>query len=389
MKIGKTFKLTLCAGALAMALPLAASAQIKVGVTVSATGPAASLGIPERNTVALLPTEIGGESVQYIVLDDATDTTQAVKNIRKFTSDDGVDVVLGTSVTPASLAMSDVAAETGTPMISVAANAKLVEPVEGVRKWIFKTPQNDALMARALADAMVKQNIKTLGFIGFSDAYGDGWFQEMTAAANAKGIKVVSDERWARPDTSVTGQVLKLLASKPDGILIAGSGTPVALPQRELISRGYKGQIYQTHGAANNDVLRVCGKDCEGMILPAGPLLVADQLPDSNPVKKSALVYQAAYDAKYGAGTMNTFGGHMWDAGMLINSAIPVALKTGAKPGTPEFRAALRDALEQVKNLAASQGIFNMSPTDHAGLDERGRVIVKVVDGKWTYQPEL
>lgn len=389
MKFGKTFKLTLCVGALAMALPLASSAQIKVGVTVSATGPAASLGIPERNTVALLPTEIDGESVQYIVLDDATDTTQAVKNIRKFTSDDGVDVVLGTSVTPASLAMSDVAAETGTPMVSVAANAKLVEPVDGVRKWIFKTPQNDALMARALADAMVKQNIKTLGFIGFSDAYGDGWLQEMTAAANAKGIKVVSDERWARPDTSVTGQVLKLLASKPDGILIAGSGTPVALPQRELISRGYKGQIYQTHGAANNDVLRVCGKDCEGMILPAGPLLVADQLPDSNPVKKSALVYQAAYDAKYGAGTMNTFGGHMWDAGMLINSAIPVALKTGAKPGTPEFRAALRDALEQVKGLAASQGIFNMSPTDHAGLDERGRVIVKVVNGKWTYQPEL
>lgn len=389
MKLGKTFKLTLCVGALVVALPLAASAQIKVGVTVSATGPAASLGIPERNTVALLPTEIGGEAVQYIVLDDATDTTQAVKNIRKFTSDDGVDVVLGTSVTPASLAMSDVAAETGTPMISVAANAKLVEPVDGVRKWVFKTPQNDALMARALADAMVKQNVKTLGFIGFSDAYGDGWLQEMTEAANAKGIKVVSDERWARPDTSVTGQVLKLLANKPDGILIAGSGTPVALPQRELISRGYKGQIYQTHGAANNDVLRVCGKDCEGMILPAGPLLVADQLPDSNPVKKSALVYQAAYDAKYGAGTMNTFGGHMWDAGMLINSAIPVALKTGAKPGTPEFRAALRDALEQVKDLAVSQGIFNMSPTDHAGLDERGRVIVKVVDGKWTYQPEL
>lgn len=372
-----------------MALPLAVSAQIKVGVTVSATGPAASLGIPERNTVALLPTEIGGQSIQYIVLDDATDTTQAVKNIRKFTSDDGVDVVLGTSVTPASLAMSDVAAETHTPMVSVAANAKLVEPVEGVRKWIFKTPQNDALMARALADAMVKQKIKTLGFIGFSDAYGDGWLQEMTAAAKAKGIKVVSDERWARPDTSVTGQVLKLLASKPDGILIAGSGTPVALPQRELMSRGYKGQIYQTHGAANNDVLRVCGKDCEGMILPAGPLLVADQLPDSNPAKKSALVYQAAYNAKYGAGTMNTFGGHMWDAGQLISAAIPVALKTGAKPGTPEFRAALRDALEQVKDLAASQGIFNMSPTDHAGLDERGRVIVKVVDGKWTYQPEL
>lgn len=389
MTIGKTLKMTLCAGALAMALPLAASAQIKVGVTVSATGPAASLGIPERNTVALLPTQIGGEAVEYIVLDDATDTTQAVKNIRKFTSDDGVDVVLGTSITPASLAMSDVAAETGTPMISVAANAKLVEPVDGVRKWVFKTPQNDALMARALADAMVKQSVKTLGFIGFSDAYGDGWLTEMTAAANAKGIKVISDERWARPDTSVTGQVLKLLTGNPDAILIAGSGTPVALPQGELINRGYKGLIYQTHGAANNDVLRVCGKDCEGMILPAGPLLVADQLPDSNPVKASALVYETAYEAKYGKGTMNTFGGHMWDAGQLIKAAIPTALATGAKPGTPEFRAALRDALEQVKNLSASQGIFNMSPDDHAGLDERARVIVKVVDGKWTYQPDL
>src|SRR3546814_10162872 len=146
MTIGKTLKMTLCAGALAMVLPLAASAQIKVGVTVSATVPAASLGIPERNTVALLPTQIGGEAIEYIVLDDATDTTQAVKHIRKFTSDDGVDVVLGTSITPASLAMSDVVAETVTPMISVAANAELVEPVDGVRKWVFKTPQHDAMM---------------------------------------------------------------------------------------------------------------------------------------------------------------------------------------------------------------------------------------------------
>lgn len=389
MNLIKHIRLTLCAGALVAALPLAATAQIKVGVTVSATGPAASLGIPERDTVALLPTEIGGQTVQYIVLDDGTDTTQAVKNIRKFTADDGVDVVLGTSVTPASLAMSDVAAETGTPMISVAASAKLVEPVDGPRKWVFKTPQNDALMARALADAMVKQGVKTLGFIGFSDAYGDGWFQEMSAAAKANGIEMLGDERFARADTSVTGQILKLLSAKPDGILIAASGTPVALPQRELVSRGYKGFIYQTHGAANNDVLRVCGKDCEGMILPAGPLLVADQLPDSHPVKQSALVYKKAYEDKYGAGTINTFGGHMWDAGQLIQSAIPEALKSGAKPGTPEFRAALRDALEQVRELPASQGVFNMSPTEHAGLDERGRVMVKVVDGKWTYQPDL
>jgi len=379
--------MSLGAAALLAALPLAASAQIKVGVTVSATGPAASLGIPERDTISLLPTEIGGQNVQYIILDDATDTTQAVKNIRKLTSEDQVDVVLGTSVMPGSLAMSDVAAETGTPMISVAAGTKLVQPVDGPRKWVFKTTQNDVLMANVLADAMVKQGVKTLGFIGFSDAYGDGWAQEMKTAADAKGIELVAEERFARADTSVTGQILKLLSRQPDGILIAASGTPVALPQRELVERGYKGQIYQTHGAANNDVLRVCGKACEGMILPAGPLLVAAQLPDDNPVKASALKYTQAYEGAHGAGTINTFGGHMWDAGQLIIDAIPRALDTGAKPGTPEFRAALRDSLEQVRELPASQGVFNMSETEHAGMDERGRVLVQVVDGKWTYMP--
>jgi branched-chain amino acid transport system substrate-binding protein len=377
------------AGALALSLPLAAFAQIKVGLTLASTGPAASLGIPERNTVALLPTEVDGQKIEYIVLDDGTDTTRAVKNMRKLISDDNVDVVVGSSVTPSSLAMVDVAGETKTPMISVAASAKIVDPVTGPRKWVFKTPQNDGLMASALADAMQKQKVKTLGFIGFSDAYGQSWLQEMTKYAKEKGIKVVDAEKYGRADTSVTGQVLKLVAAHPDAILIAGAGTPSALPQRELKSRGFKGIIYQTHGAANGDVLRVCGKDCNGMYLPAGPLLVADQLPDSNPVKKTAMQYKQLYEAKYGAGTMNTFGGHVWDAGQLIVHAIPAALKTGAKPGTPQFRAALRDGIENIKNLPASQGVFTMSPTDHAGLDKRGRVMIEVVDGKWVYQPDL
>ena len=389
MKNSSLFRLTLLAGALAVSLPLAATAQIKVGLTLSSTGPAASLGIPERNTVALLPTEVDGQKIEYIVLDDGTDTTRAVKNMRKLITDDNVDVVVGSSVTPSSLAMVDVAGETKTPMISVAASAKIVEPVTGPRKWVFKTPQNDALMASALADAMHIQKVKTLGFIGFSDAYGQSWLQEMTKYAQAKGIKIVDAEKYGRSDTSVTGQVLKLISAKPDAVLIAGAGTPSALPQRELKSRGFKGIIYQTHGAANNDVLRVCGKACDGMFLPAGPLLVADQLPDSNPVKKSALRYKSLYEAKYGAGTMNTFGGHVWDADQLIVHAIPGALKTGAKPGTPAFRAALRDSLEKIKNLAASQGVFNMSPTDHAGFDKRARVMIKVVDGKWVYQPNL
>jgi len=368
--------------------PLLAYGQIKVGVTVASTGPAASLGIPERNTVALLPKEVAGQTIQWIVLDDATDTTLAVKNMRKFATDDMVDVVVGTSITPGSLAMADVANEVKMPMISVAASARIVEPVSE-RYWVFKTPQNDALMAAALGDAMVKANVKTLGFIGFADAYGDGWLSEMEAAAKARGIQIVGVEKYGRTDTSVTGQILKLVGARPDAILIAGAGTPVALPQKELRARNYGGIIYQTHGAANNDVLRVCGTDCDGMYLPAGPLLVAAQLPDTNPVKAAALAYTNAYEAAYGAGTTNTFGGHLWDAAQLILAAAPQALQTGARPGTPAFRAALRDALENVKNLSVSQGVFNMSPTDHAGFDERARVMVKVENGAWVYQPDL
>lgn len=375
--------------ALALAFPLTVLAQIKVGVTLATTGPAASLGIPERNTVALLPTEIAGQKVEYIVLDDATDTTQAVKNTRKLITEDKVDVVIGTSVTPGSLAMIDVASEAKVPMISVAASARIVDPMDDKRKWVFKTPQNDALMAKALADAMKKKGYKTLGFIGFADAYGDGWLSVMKEAAEKQGIQLVSVEKYARNDTSVTGQVLKLVGAKPDAILIAGAGTPAALPQKELIARGYKGQIFQTHGAANNDFLRVCGKDCEGTMLPAGPMLVASQMPDSNPVKASASDYVKKYEAVHGAGSISTFGGHLWDAGQLVVAAAPVALKTGAKPGTPEFRAALREAIENVKNLPVSHGVFNMSPTDHAGFDDRARVIVKVEGGKWVYQPGL
>lgn len=389
MQLSQSMKRTVLAGAIALALPMAVVAQIKVGVTVASTGPAASLGIPERNTISLLPTEVAGQKVEYIVLDDGTDTTVAVRNMRKLITEDKVDVVIGTSVTPGSLAMVDVAGEMKTPMISVAANARIVEPVEGAREWVFKTPQNDQLMAAALADAMEKQGVKTLGFIGFNDAYGDGWLDVMTKAAEAKGIKVTAVERYNRNDTSVTGQVLKLTAANPDGILIAGAGTPVALPQGEIINRGYKGILYHTHGSANNDVLRVCGKECEGIILPAGPLLVADQLPDSNTVKASALAYKKLYEDKYGVGSINTFGGHMWDAALLVHDAIPRALESGAKPGTAEFRAALREALEKTSDVAASQGVFTMAADDHAGLDERARVMVKVVDGKWTYQPDL
>jgi branched-chain amino acid transport system substrate-binding protein len=364
-----------------------AAAQVKIGVTLSATGPAASLGIPEKNTIALLPKEIGGKSVQYIVLDDASDTSKAVQNTHKLIDEDHVDAIVGSTVTPNSLAMLDVVSQGKTPMISLAASAAIVQPVDDKRKWTFKTPQNDSLMAGAIADYMAKHGVKTVGFIGFTDAYGDSWLKEFSAAAAKHNLKVVASERYNRTDSSVTGQVLKLMSANPDAVLIAGSGTPAALPATSLKDRGYKGKIYQTHGVANNDFLRVCGKDCEGELLPAGPILVADQLADSSPVKKSALAYKAAYEKAYGAGSVATFGGHAWDAGQMLEHAIPVALKAG-QPGTEAFRVALRNALESMRDVPGAHGVFNMSAADHAGLDDRARVMVEIVDGKWKLQGE-
>ena len=375
----------LAAAALALAAG-GALADINVGVTVSATGPAASLGIPEKNTIALMPQEIAGQKMHYIVLDDGSDTTKAVSNTRKLITEDKVDIILGSTVTPNSLAMIDVVAEAQVPMISMAASAKIVDPVDAKRRWVFKTPQNDIQMSLAIASHMKDHGVKTVGYIGFADAYGEGWYNEFSKAAALKGITVVANERFARSDSSVTAQVLKLQAAKPDAILIGGSGTPAALPQITLKERGYAGLIYQTHGVANADFLRVGGKSVEGTYLPAGPVLVARQLPATNPVRASATEYVTKYEAQYGKDTVSTFGGHAWDAGKLMAAAVPVALKK-AQPGTPEFRAALRDALENTKDVAGAHGIFNMSPTDHLGLDQRARVMVKIENGTWKVQP--
>jgi branched-chain amino acid transport system substrate-binding protein len=381
-----TLKKTLLALLASMAVAHLAHADVNVGVTLSATGPAASLGIPEKNTIALMPQTIGGQKVNYIVLDDASDTTQAVSNTRKLITENKVDVILGSTTTPNSLAMIDVVAENQTPMISLAASSRIVEPIDAKRRWVFKTPQNDIMMSLAIATHMADAGVKTVGFIGFSDAYGEGWYNEFSKAAGLKGLTIVANERYARADTSVTGQVLKIVAAKPDAVLVGASGTPAVLPQRTLKERGYTGRYYQTHGVANNDFLRVGGKDVEGTLLPSGPVLVAAQLPATHPVKKSALEYTVKYEAMYGKGSVATFGAHAWDAGMLMQEAVAQALKK-AQPGTAEFRAALRDALESTKEVHGAHGIFNMSSSDHLGLDQRARVMVKVENGAWKYQP--
>ena len=372
--------------ATALLASLLAHADIHVGVTVSATGPAASLGIPEKNTFALLPKTMAGQKVNYIVLDDASDTTAAVSNTKKLIAESKVDIVIGSSTTPNSLAMIDAVSEAQTPMITLGASAMLIEPQDAKKRWVFKTPQNDIMMSLAVAEHMANHGVKTVAFIGFSDAYGEGWYKEFVKAAELKKLQIISNERFSRTDTSVTGQALKIMAAKPDAVLIAGSGTPAALPQKTLKERGFTGKFYQTHGVANADFLRVGGKDVEGTFLPAGPVLVADQLPADHPVRKSALAYVSAYAGAYGQANVSTFGGHAWDAGLVLNAAVPGALKKG-QPGTQAFRAALRDELEKVKEVPGAHGVFNTSAADHLGLDQRGRVMVKIENGAWKFQP--
>ena len=355
-----------------------ALADITVGVSLSTTGPTASLGIPEKNTIALLPTSIAGQKVNYIVLDDATDPTAASKNARRFVTEDKVDVIIASTATPTTTAVLEVAAESKTPQIALAPFA----PAPDKAAWVFQMPQDFGIMAGAIAAHMAANGVKTVAFIGYSDGYGELWLRAMNAVTAAKGIKMGAVERYNRTDTSVTGQILKILSTNPDAVLIAGSGTPAVLPQATLVERGYKGHIYQTHGAANKDFLRVGGKNVEGAVMPVGAILVAEQLPDSNASKKVALNYIKLYEAAYGADSRNAFGAHAWDAGLLLQHAVPEALKK-AKPGTPEFRAALRDAMENVREMPADHGVFSFSASDHRGLDGRAVVMVRVENGAW------
>ncbi|MDE2396421.1 MAG: ABC transporter substrate-binding protein [Burkholderiales bacterium] len=377
------FTAALAAAALTCACT-SALAQIKVGITLSMTGPAASLGIPEGKTVALFPRTIGGQKVDYIVLDDASDTVKAVENTRRLITEDKVDLVIGSSITPNSLAMIDVTSEARTPQIAVASSLRIVDPVDAKRRWVFKTPQNDAHMMTAMTQHMNDHGFKRVGIIGFADAYGQGVVDEFKKMADLRHVAVVGVEHYVRTDTSVTAQVIKIMAENPDAVLIAASGTPAVLPAFTLRERGFKGQIYFTDGVVNNDFLRVGGKTVEGAFLPAGPVVVAKDLPDSNPIKKVSLDFQRRYEQANGAGSMNAFAAHMWTAALMIERTIPVALKTGAKPGTEAFRSALRDALENIHDLVTPHGIMNTSPTDHMGFDQRARVMVEIKNGAFT-----
>ncbi|UCV14656.1 ABC transporter substrate-binding protein [Quatrionicoccus australiensis] len=359
-----------------------AQADIKIGVVASSTGPTAVVGIPQKNTVALLPNEIAGQKIEYIVLDDASDPTNAVTGVKKLLAEHKVDALIGPTTTPAALAILDFVAESKTPLLTTVGSSSVVLPMDDKKKWVFKTTQNDDLIAEAVIAHMTANGVKTLGFIGFNDPYGENWFKVFGGLAEKAGLSIIANERFSRTDQSVTGQVLKVIAARPDAVFIAATGGPAVLPQAGLQEKGYKGRIYQTHGVATNDFIRLGGKVVEGTLMAGGPLLAADDLPNSNPIKAVALGYIKAYEGRYGVGTMSTFGANTWDAGLLLQKAIPLALKK-AKPGTPEFRIALRDVLEQSKEVVGAQGVFNMTAQNHNGMDQRSRVMMTVKGGKW------
>ncbi|WP_211167234.1 ABC transporter substrate-binding protein [Aromatoleum evansii] len=367
---------------LALAAALSANAQVRIGVVSSATGPTALVGIPQKNTVPLLPAKIGDLSVEYIALDDASDPTASVTAVKKLISEQNVDAIIGPSGSPNAMGVIQFVAEAGVPLLAPVGTAAVVTPMDDKKKWVFKTTQNDDIIARALVEHMVKSGVKTVGFIGVGDPYGENWYKVFSGLADKNGIQIVANERFQRQDASVTGQSLKILGARPDAVLVAAAGGPAVLPQTTLVEQGYKGQVYQTHGAALPDFLKLGGKKVEGTVLAASLMLVLPEIADNHPSKKIAADYIAAYEKANGTKPA-TFGANVFDAGLLLQQAIPAAAKV-AKPGTKEFRAALRDSLEQTRELVGTQGVYNMSASDHSGFDERGRVLIAVRDGNWT-----
>lgn len=379
-----TQRFTLLLGATLVAASTTAGtafAQVKIGTIASSTGTVSAIGIPQRNTAMMLPEQVGDISIEYIHFDDASEPNNTVTSVKKLLSEENVDAIIGPSGAPHAMALLDLVSEAQTPLLAPVGSISVIYPMDEKRKWVFKPTQNDSIVADKLMQHMQDNGVKTLAFIGTADTYGETWYGVMQERLAEKGITLVANERYNRPDTSVTGQVLKIMAADPDAVLIGSPGSPAVLPQSTLFERNYGGTVYQTHGAAMNDFLRLGGKAVEGTIMGGSLMLVPDEISDDNPSKAVALDYMNNYNERYG-NVPATFGGNVYDAGLLLMEAIPVAAEK-AEPGTVEFRMALRDALENIKELPGTQGIYNMTADDHSGFDERGVELITIKNGEW------
>ena len=360
------------------------SAQVvTIGVDFSTTGPSASLGIPNQRAMELAPQVIGGLKVRYIHLDDASDPATAVQNVKRLISQDNIDVLIGPSVTPPTIAIIETIAEAKVPIITFGSTTRLVAPMDAKKKWVFKTTPNDNIFCTALVDEMARKGVKTLSLIVVNDPYGESWTTAITQETASKGIKIVDVEKFNRDDPSATAEALHAMSSHPDAIVVSAVGTAADTPSKALSQLGYKGMVFHTGGMVNADFLRVGGSAVDGIYSPSPPMVVSEQLPDGYPTKKAGVAFLRMYEAKYGQGSISQYAGHVWDAIKILDVAIPIAMKKG-KPGTVEFREALRDAMENdIHNVVGVQAVYNMTPEDHSGIDQRGMVMVQVVNGSW------
>jgi len=369
--------------AITLATQASSAADLKIGFISSLSGPVSALGIPYEKGIRAAIAEnpiLAGHKVQLIVLDDASDPTTAGRNARKLVVEDKVDVLIGTSGVPGAMAIAAVAKELDVPLISPTP----VTIAGGPDTWVVTVSQPFTLMVAAVVERMQKAGAKTVAYIGFSDALGDLAYDSLKKSADAAGIKIVANERYARADASVTGQVLKIMALRPDAVFTGNSGTPGALPYLALAERGYKGQLYGTHGLINADFVRVAGSSIEGLQVPSGPVLVADQLAANNPIRAVSMNFRAAYQKANGALPNDAFSSYTYDAYLLLGDA---ARRTKGEPGTPAYRAALRDAIMSAKELVGTHGVYNFKPDDRYGSDQRAVVMVRLEKGQWKLAP--
>jgi branched-chain amino acid transport system substrate-binding protein len=370
-----------------LGLGTAAQAQITVGFVTSQSGPASSIGLLyDRGMKAALEyaTSVGDEKVKVIQLDDGSDPSTATRNARKLIEENKVDLLIGTATAASSNAMVAVANELKVPLLSI--SPITVSPSDNGERWAICIPQPPGLMVKVVVDRMQRDGIKKVAFIGFSDAWGDLVYNGAQKPAEADGIKILTNERYARTDTSVTGQVLKMLATHPDAVLLGGSATQGALPPLALAERGYKGPLYGTPALLNTDFVRVGGKAVDGVQVSAGPVIVAEQLPDTHFSKKISMTFRDAYQKANGAQPTDGFSAYSFDSWLIFMDAAKRAMAK-AKPGTPEFRVALKDAIFATKDLVGTHAIYNFKPGESYGVDERSLVLVRLANGQWKYEP--
>jgi len=361
-----------------------AQAEIKIGVVLSLTGPASGLGIPVNTGFALWPDTLAGEKITFITLDDASDPARAQRNAQRLISEDKVDIIIGSSTTTPAIAMGEAAAQGQTVQLA----ASPAEFPAGKGSWTFNLPQSTLVMAGGVIEHMKKNGVQSFAFIGYNDAYGESWLRDLTAKAKEAGITITTAERYARADTSVTAQALKAIATRPDAILIVASGSGAAMPHTTVVERGYKGKIYQTHSAASRDLIRLGGKAVEGAFVVSGLAVLPEGLPDNHPSKKLAMDFVTTYEARFGAGTRNQFAAHAYDAWLILNKVVPIALQRG-QPGTPAFRTALKDALESAGGTPITQGVITYTPTDHFGFDNQAQMMLTIKDFGFDNQAQM